>query len=46
MEHLVKSVRIKTFDLTRDLKVIPVQSWTGAEGSRWLWPPDFKTIGT
>ena len=46
MEHSVKSVRIKTFDLRHDLKVIPVQAWTGAEGSRRLWPPHFKTIGT
>jgi hypothetical protein len=34
MEHLVTSVRIKTFDLRHDLKVILVQAWTGAEGSR------------
>jgi len=27
-------------------KVIPLQDWTGPEGSRGLRLPDFKTIGT
>ena len=27
-------------------KAIPLQSWTGPEGSRRLRLPDFKTIGT
>jgi hypothetical protein len=27
-------------------KAIPVQAWTGPEGSRWLRVPDFKTIDT
>jgi len=27
-------------------KTIPVQTWTGPEGSRRLRIPDFKTIGT
>jgi hypothetical protein len=27
-------------------KAIPVQAWTGLEGSRRLRLPDFKTIGT
>jgi len=27
-------------------KGIPLQSWTGPEGSRWLRLPDFKTFGT
>jgi hypothetical protein len=27
-------------------KAIPLQSWTGPEGFRRLWIPDFKTIGT
>jgi len=26
-------------------KAIPVQAWTGHEGSRRLRPPDFKTVG-
>jgi len=27
-------------------KAIPLQTWTGPEGSRRLRLPDFKTIGT
>jgi hypothetical protein len=27
-------------------KAIPLQALTGTEGSRRLWLPDFKTIGT
>jgi hypothetical protein len=27
-------------------KAIPLQAWTGPEGSRGLRHPDFKTIGT
>ena len=27
-------------------KAIPLQAWTGSEGSRRLRLPDFKTIGT
>jgi len=27
-------------------KAIPLQAWTGPEGSRRLSFPDFKTIGT
>jgi len=27
-------------------KAIPLQAWTGPEGSRWLRFPDFKTFGT
>jgi len=27
-------------------KAIPLQAWTGLEGSRTLRLPDFKTIGT
>jgi len=27
-------------------KTIPLQAWTDPEGSRRLWLPDFKTIGT
>jgi len=27
-------------------KAIPLQAWTGPEGSRRLRFPDFKTIGT
>jgi len=27
-------------------KAIPLQAWTGPEGSRRLRLPDFKTVGT
>jgi hypothetical protein len=27
-------------------KAIPIEAWTGPEGSRKLRLPDFKTIGT
>jgi len=27
-------------------KAIPLQAWTGPEGSRKLRLPDFKTVGT
>jgi len=29
-----------------EAKAIPLQAWTGPEGSRKLRLPDFKTIGT
>jgi hypothetical protein len=31
---------------TQQSKAIPLQAWTGPEGSRRLRLPDFKTIGT
>jgi hypothetical protein len=27
-------------------KAIPLQAWTGPEGSKWLRLPDFKRVGT
>jgi len=30
----------------KQVKAIPLQAWTGPEGSRRLRLPDFKTIGT
>jgi hypothetical protein len=32
--------------LCKKSKAIPLQAWTGPEGSRRLRLPDFKTIGT
>jgi hypothetical protein len=32
--------------VTVKVKAIPLQVWTGPEGSRRLRLPDFKTIGT
>ena len=28
------------------IQVIPSQTWTGLESSRWMRLPDFKTFGT
>jgi hypothetical protein len=36
----------KITTVTTEGKVIPLQAWTGPEGSRRLRLPDFKTIGT
>jgi hypothetical protein len=33
-------------NLVKEEKEIPLQAWTGPEGSRRLRLPDFKTIGT
>jgi len=32
--------------LVKQGKAIPLQAWTGLEGSRRLRLPDFKTVGT
>ena len=47
--HFLHVSRIKVKSLTLRLlkaKAIPLQAWTGPEGSRRLRLPDFKTIGT
>jgi hypothetical protein len=36
----------KTVVFIKKVKAIPLQAWTGPEGSRRLGLPDFKTIGT
>jgi len=36
----------KGFEETPKGKAIPLQAWTGPEGSRRLRLPDFKTIST
>jgi hypothetical protein len=36
-----KGIKVKVKD-----KAIPLQAWTGPEGSRRLRLPDFKTVGT
>jgi hypothetical protein len=35
-----------TFMVKKKGKAIPLQAWTGPEGSRRLRLPDFKAIGT
>jgi hypothetical protein len=39
--HTGKTVHVIVKD-----KAIPLQAWTGPEGSRRLRLPDFKTVGT
>jgi len=44
-------LKYSNYDVNKNImeikgKAIPVQAWTGPEGSRRLRPPDFKTIGT
>jgi len=39
-------VNAKRFNLIQNGTAIPVQAWTGPEGSRRLRLPDFKTVGT
>jgi len=34
------------FEWQTEKKAIPLQAWTGPEGSRMLRFPDFKKIGT
>jgi len=47
---MLHSLQLKTFVLLAKCycvkgKAIPLQAWTGPEGSRSLRLPDFKTIG-
>ena len=37
---------LKKYISKRKGKAIPLQAWTGPEGSRRLRLPDFKTIGS
>jgi hypothetical protein len=43
--HIVHSI-VKACIMSWFGKAIPLQAWTGPEGSRRLRLPDFKTIGT
>ena len=43
--HFLKYNRSLQQDVVKG-KAIPLQAWTGSEGSRRLRLPDFKTIGT
>jgi len=44
-QHNTKKMANKSLVFHTD-KAIPLQTWTGQEGSRRLGLPDFKTIGT
>jgi len=37
---------LEDLNLDGKSKAVPLQAWTGSEGSRRLRLPDFKTIGT
>jgi len=37
---------VKPNAIGKEGKAIPLQAWTGLEGSRSLRLPDFKTVGT
>ena len=43
--HAVSLGRIFAHTMRKG-KAVPLQAWTGLEGSRRLRLPDFKTIGT
>jgi hypothetical protein len=45
-EEIAASLILKEVIYTHIGKEIPVQAWTGPEGSRRLRLPDFQTIGT
>jgi hypothetical protein len=42
---LTDCVRVNMWDFLMKGKAIPLQAWTGHEGSRRLRLPDFKTVG-
>jgi len=44
--HYVSSKRQKSIYGKGKGKAIPLQAWTGPEGSRRVRLPDFKTVGT
>jgi len=43
--YLIRDYLVKLVYVDKG-KAIPLQAWTGLEGSRKLRFPDFKTIGT
>ena len=42
----IKFEKMRHFDASAYIKAVPLQAWTGPEGSRRLRLPDFKTIST
>jgi len=46
LRTIFKAIRRKKCIMQVKGKAIPLQAWTGPEGSRRLRLPDFKTIGT
>jgi hypothetical protein len=45
-EFEVKDLTLRNHRVKREGKAIPLQAWTGPEGSRRVRLPDSKTIGT
>jgi hypothetical protein len=45
MEHVLRMSKECSKHVKGKGKAIPLQAWTGPEGSRRLRLPDFKTIG-
>jgi len=43
---IIKTAILGMAHLLRRVQAIPLQAWTGPEGSRRLRLPDFKTIDT
>jgi len=44
LKMCIRNVILKSRDVKGKGKAIPVQAWTGPEGSRMLRLPDFKTV--
>jgi hypothetical protein len=46
VQKIQVSIKCGTNNGLKNGKAIPLQAWTGPEGSRRLRLPDFKTVGT
>jgi hypothetical protein len=44
--HFLAELTLQFLTVKGKGKAIPLQAWTGPEGSRRLRLPDFKTVGT
>jgi len=45
-KKIQREMSFRTVELIIKGKAIPLQAWTGPEGSRRLRLPDFKTVST
>jgi hypothetical protein len=46
LHYIIYYITLITLHYPGKGKAIPLQAWTGPEGSRRLRLPDFKTVGT
>jgi len=47
IEHYIHTyIQIYIYIYIYVVKAVPIQAWTGPEGSRKLWFPDFENNGT